>query len=429
MNAEPKIGRNRPKSTSACNTGGCDERRDRLAARRPAAFFRMRSVDRRMPASRRSHRTMTAHAVASVPAVPPASRSTPASSTPDPAAASHFDHQLHAARQRHASRDADHSSMGSNARGPAAKEHPSDQRQTAAPETAEASASTTATTAPPAAQATVAAQAGAPAAKEAADAPGVDDQAASALAGAMLALIGPSVAGALRPAATTPKAVDVLAQTGKTVATDASAALLLQFGAGASATAVTPNPVAAASADMLTAAEGLLPIATLGKDLSRADAAPAGTLPAPAAPAAPTAPTVVQLPSPVGSQAFAQDLGQQVAWLSGQGIKQARIRLHPEELGSLDVKVSVTHGRVDVVFSAQHPAAVAAVQQSLPQLDHMLAQHGLSLGHAEVGQQHRGDRHGHGSDTGTTAMDEAGEIHAVSLTTSLSQVGLLDAFA
>jgi flagellar hook-length control protein FliK len=59
----------------------------------------------------------------------------------------------------------------------------------------------------------------------------------------------------------------------------------------------------------------------------------------------------------------------------------------------------------------------------------MLAQHGLSLGHAEVGQQHRGDRHGHGGDTGTTAVDEAGDIHAVSLTTSLGQVGLLDAFA
>jgi len=104
-----------------------------------------------------------------------------------------------------------------------------------------------------------------------------------------------------------------------------------------------------------------------------------------------------------------------VAWLGGQGIKQARIRLHPEELGSLDVKVSVTHGRVDVVFSAQHPAAVAAVQQSLPQLDQMLAQHGLSLGHAEVGQQDRGDRHGHAGDAGAAPLDEPGEIHADTL--------------
>jgi flagellar hook-length control protein FliK len=370
---------------------------------------------------------MTAHAVVSSPAVPPASRSTPTGSAPDPAApGGHFDHQLHAARQRHASRDADPSPTGPNAGGLSAKEHPSGQRQTDAAKTFEAPPSTASATTPPAAEAV---QAAAPDAKEPADTIDVDDQAASALAGAMLALIAPSMAGVLRPAAATPKAVDVLAQTGKTVATDASAALLLQLGDAASATAVTPNAVAAASAGMLSAAEGLLPIATLGKDLSRADATPAGALPAPATLVPPVAPTVLQLPSPVGSQAFAQDLGQQVAWLSGQGIKQARIRLHPEELGSLDVKVSVTHGRVDVVFSAQHPAAVAAVQQSLPQLDHMLAQHGLSLGHAEVGQQHRGDRHGHADDAGTAAMDEPGEIHAVGMTTSLGQVGLLDAFA
>ncbi len=316
-------------------------------------------------------------------------------------------------------------------RGLAAKEHPSGQRQIDASKQAEEPAPTAATTAPAtAAQAADAAQVRTPDTKAPADASDVDDQAASALAGAMLALIAPSVAGALRPgAAATPKAVDVLAQAGKTAATDASAALLLQLGDPAGAAAAANSPAVAAPASMLTSAEGLLPIVTLGKDLAHADATPTGALPAPATLAAPAAPAVLQLPSPLGGQTFAQDLGQQVAWLSGQGVKQARIRLHPEELGSLDVKVSVTHGRVDVVFSAQHPAAVAAVQQSLPQLDHMLAQHGLSLGHAEVGQQHRGDRHGAGGDAGTAALDEPGEIHAINMTTSLGQVGLLDAFA
>ncbi len=137
---------------------------------------------------------------------------------------------------------------------------------------------------------------------------------------------------------------------------------------------------------------------------------------------------MLSLPSPVGSQAFAQELGQQVAWLGGQDIKQARIRLHPEELGSLDVKISVTHGRVDVAFTAQHPGAVAAVQQSLPQLDHMLAQHGLSLGHAEVGQHDRGERHGHAAER-DAAADDAGEIHGIGMPTPLRQIGLVDAFA
>ncbi len=376
---------------------------------------------------------MTAHAVGSTPAVPPAPRSTPAGGAQDPAAPGHFDHQLHAARQRHTSRDSDPSPLGPNARGLGAKAHPSANHRTDAAKVADAQApaAPASATTPAAApvQTAEAVQATVADTKAPTDTADVDDQAASALAGAMLALIGPSVAGVLRPAAATAKAADVLAQAaGKTVATDASAALL-QLGDPADATASTVNPTPAAMTGMLTAADGLLPIATTSKDLSPADATPAGALPAPATSAAPAAPPVLQLPSPVGSQTFAQDLGQQVAWLGGQGIKQARIRLHPEELGSLDVKVSVTHGRVDVVFSAQHPAAVAAVQQSLPQLDHMLAQHGLSLGHAEVGQHDRGDRHGHTGDTGTAALDEPGDIHAINLTTSLGQVGLLDAFA
>ena len=48
---------------------------------------------------------MTAHAVASTPAVPPATRHAAATGAPDPAAQGHFDHQLQAARQRHAPRD------------------------------------------------------------------------------------------------------------------------------------------------------------------------------------------------------------------------------------------------------------------------------------------------------------------------------------
>lgn len=90
--------------------------------------------------------------------------------------------------------------------------------------------------------------------------------------------------------------------------------------------------------------------------------------------------------APVGSSGFAKELGQQITWLSGQDIKQAQIRLNPQQLGPLDVKISVEHGRVDVSFMTQHPATAAAVQQGLDQLHQMLGGQGLSLGHTSVGQ-------------------------------------------
>ncbi|EIL96777.1 flagellar hook-length control protein FliK, partial [Rhodanobacter thiooxydans] len=190
--------------------------------------------------------------------------------------------------------------------------------------------------------------------------------------------------------------------------------------------AAAPVNVVPLAASMLAPAQAA-PSAADALDKQAAQAPAAAVLPPPPAAAAPSVAHQLQLPTPPTSPLFAQDLGQQVAWLSGQNVKQARIRLHPEELGSLDVSVSVSHGRVDVVFSAQHAAAVPAVQQSLPLLDQMLARHGLSLGHAEVGQHDRGDRRGHAGGGGG-ALEEIADVHGAAPVT-LARIGLLDAFA
>jgi flagellar hook-length control protein FliK len=264
------------------------------------------------------------------------------------------------------------------------------------------------------------------------DAPVDGETPAGALASAMLALLGPANV-VLRPLATGIAAAHA-GPIGKTAAADASAAALLKMNAAAGSAANAATN-AAANVTALPAGAGIMLAAGESRLASVVDkAADAPTQPA-AALALPStsthaAPSVhqLQIPTPAGSHGFAQELGQQVAWLGGQDVKQARIRLHPEELGQLDIKVSVHHGRVDVVFNAQHPGAVAAVQQSLPQLDQMLGQHGLSLGHAEVGQHDHGGRGGgerHAAED--TAADEIGEIHAVAATTGA--VGLLDAFA
>jgi flagellar hook-length control protein FliK len=142
------------------------------------------------------------------------------------------------------------------------------------------------------------------------------------------------------------------------------------------------------------------------------------------------APTPLQSTQVAGTQAFAQELGNQIAWMGNTDIKQASIRLHPEDLGQLDVKVSLQHGRVDVAFAAQHPAAVTAVQQTLSQLDTLLAHHGLSLGQAQVSQQEAGQgggqsaQHGQGGGTESGASDDTSTLS----TMRVSQ-GLVDDFA
>lgn len=269
----------------------------------------------------------------------------------------------------------------------------------------------------------------------------VDGTVAASLAGAMLALL-PSATAALQAlagsgsggnAATNAKAGPISSATAG-AAGQAGVGLLPTGDAGASALAAADNAFVAGKADLSTLAAGVLPADDGSKDASNSFQASALLAPSSVAGHAPG--PLLQIQAPVGSSTFGQELGQQVAWLggqAGQGVKQASIRLNPQELGPLDVKISMDKGRVDVVFSAQHPAAVAAVQQTLPQLDHMLAQHGLSLGHTEVGQQQGRtdgqDGRSHRGHTGAPVDgDEAQTIASVS-PMSLGTVSLLDAFA
>jgi Flagellar hook-length control protein len=257
-----------------------------------------------------------------------------------------------------------------------------------------------------------------------------DEETAATLAGALLAMLGQVANGV---PATSSGADDA------TVSAD---------GSGQARAAVLPQGMGLDDKALAAAVATVAPNANLAAALGNAEHALAAgdtdthkdhglealaLATAPAPPPAPVTPALpqLQLASPPGSPGFAGELGQQVLWLGQQDIKEAKIRLHPEDLGSIDVHLSVSHDRVDVVFSAQHPAAVTAVQQSLPQLDQLLARHGLSLGHAEVGQQqNRGDQRARGEGHGaSTTTDEIGEVQGASLPVASGRIGLLDAFA
>lgn len=272
-----------------------------------------------------------------------------------------------------------------------------------------------------------------------------DDTGAAALAGAMLAMLGqvngtaPAAPAAGKGAALDPNAsrapttpplslADVLGagDKGANAANAANGANPANAPPAATAPATTNAPFSA----LLTATSIA---ANASTDAHKDSALEALALAAPALPPtmpAPAMPTL-QIATPPGQPGFANELGQQVIWLGRQDVQSAKITLHPEDLGSIDVHLSVNHDRVDVVFAAQHPAAVTAVQQSLPQLQQMLAQHGLALGNAEVGQQQQqGNPHTHRTHHGATTPDEPGDIAAItSLPTATSQIGLLDAFA
>lgn len=369
-----------------------------------------------------------------------------------------FDSQLDAARQQHkqdrdaprpardgASNTARHDTAASSSgKLPSVK----DKSSATTPASAKASAAATTAAADPASELAAGSTLPAPATDAATDAkadpttPATDDPtattAAASLVGAMLAML-PTAAAVLQPGSGgtgTSAEARVGTQAVKLIGGDADTAWsALDDANDANSSAPTAATQGLLDGKGMPAVLAPAALAALdaGHDPAREQNGVSALLAAPATPA-PSATLVLPVQAPVGSPAFGQELGQQVVWLgtqAGQGVKQASIRLHPEELGQLDIKVSVKHDRVDVVFSAQHPAAVTAVQQTLPQLNHLLAQHGMSLGHAEVGQQQNSEARSDSRDSArsTSGMADNEEIHGSGTQVTVSRVGLLDAFA
>jgi len=95
-------------------------------------------------------------------------------------------------------------------------------------------------------------------------------------------------------------------------------------------------------------------------------------------------------------QAFMKGLGQRLMVMSDAGVQSARLKLYPENLGALDIKIQVEDDSARVWFTAQNGQAREALEAALPKLKEMFAQQGMNLLQADVESDR--DRH-NSSDT------------------------------
>ncbi len=118
---------------------------------------------------------------------------------------------------------------------------------------------------------------------------------------------------------------------------------------------------------------------------------------------------------PVGTPAWQQSLSQQLSVFTRNGIHNAEIKLHPEELGSLQITMRMQHDQAQLQIISEHPHVRQALEAALPQLRAALAESGVQLGQTNVsadssasaGAQPNGQQH-----TGGQGKAEQGEdIH------------------
>lgn len=90
---------------------------------------------------------------------------------------------------------------------------------------------------------------------------------------------------------------------------------------------------------------------------------------------------------PVSSPRWAEELGSRLVQMSTRGQNEGSLTLAPEHLGPLEVRISMNQGTANVWFGAHHADTRAALADALPRLREMLADAGLSLGHAGVSHE------------------------------------------
>lgn len=94
-----------------------------------------------------------------------------------------------------------------------------------------------------------------------------------------------------------------------------------------------------------------------------------------------------QLPLELQQPNAASKLAERVMYQVHQKIQSAEVQLHPEDLGAMQIKVSLQQDQLSVQFVVQQGAAKDALEQQMPRLKEMLQQQGMQLAEGQVEQR------------------------------------------
>ncbi|MDX2426131.1 MAG: flagellar hook-length control protein FliK [Cycloclasticus sp.] len=95
---------------------------------------------------------------------------------------------------------------------------------------------------------------------------------------------------------------------------------------------------------------------------------------------------MLQLETPMGNARWGQDFNQRVQWMVGQSMNGAQIRLTPQHMGPVEVRIHVQNDQTTISFTAQHGATREAIDAALPKLREMLSEQNINLVDVDISQ-------------------------------------------
>ena len=150
--------------------------------------------------------------------------------------------------------------------------------------------------------------------------------------------------------------------------------------------------------------------------------------------------TELHLPTPVTAPEFVPRLSAELAVLARDGVQEARVQVHPAELGPITVQITLDGSAAQVRLAVDSALTRELLEQGMPSLAAALRETGLTLTGGGVFQQPRGQgRDGQASDTpagrgGESGGDadtnaDTGAVAAASAPRRMRHPGQVDVFA
>lgn len=98
------------------------------------------------------------------------------------------------------------------------------------------------------------------------------------------------------------------------------------------------------------------------------------------------------LETPMSNARWGQDFNQRVQWMLNQAVSGAEIRLNPQHMGPIEVRVLMQNDQATIAFSAQHGATREAIDAALPKLRELLSEQNVNVVDVDVSQHSFADQ-------------------------------------
>lgn len=90
------------------------------------------------------------------------------------------------------------------------------------------------------------------------------------------------------------------------------------------------------------------------------------------------------LDKPLSQAAWPEGLGERILWMTDKDIRTAEIKLNPQHLGPLEIRIQMEQDRASIHFTTHHASVREAIEAAVPKLREMLGSQEISLSDINV---------------------------------------------